>query len=166
MNALRLLLAGVACLVLAFPSSSFGLGMEYAAGQPVSRPDEWPQKLVDLANLPARCAGFFVNADDYFAYKGDTAAFRAFLETCAALDKFAPLNLHIHEGKGLFGDMENKKFVPCDWKLEVINQHFRAPDGVPVRPRYTLELHVWRGGAVDVSKVNLPANITVTKDPR
>jgi hypothetical protein len=57
-----------------------------------------------------------------------------------------------------------KKFVPCDWKLEVINQHFRAPDGVPVGPKYTLELHVWRGGAVDMSKVKVPDNVVVSKE--
>jgi hypothetical protein len=46
--------------------------------------------------------------------------------------------------------------LPCDWQLDVINQHWRAAKPNPTGPKYSLELHVWLDGAVDVTAIKLP----------
>ena len=160
----RHLTAITAFLLLGLSPQVFGLAADWRTGQSVST-DAWPPRLINLVNLPSRFAGYFINQDDYFAFKGDTAGFRACLETCIALGEFAPTTLHIHKGNGFFQPLDkDKKPLPCDWQLDVINQHWRAAHPNPTGPEYSLELHVWLDGAVDVAAIKLPPTVKTLKE--
>ena len=165
MNTLRHLTALVASLLLVFSPQAFGLASDYGPGESISHPDTWPPRLVDLAKLPSRVAGYFINQDDYFAFTGDTAGFQTCLDTCIALSEFGPTTLHIHKGKGAFQPLDKgKEPLPCDWQLDVINQQWRATEPNPKGPKYSLELHVWLDGAVDVAAIKLPLTINTIKE--
>ena len=154
-----------ACLILAYSVSAFAIGGDYESGEAFSHPDTWPPRLVTLAKLPSRVAGYFVNQDDYLAFKGDTAGFRVCLETCAALREFAPTTLYVHKGKGSFQSLDKAKGrVPCDWQLDVINQSWRAREPNPKGPGYSMELHVWLKGSVDISAVEIPSNVKTIRE--
>ena len=165
MNTLPHFTAFIASLPLVLSPQAFGLASDYGLGESISHPDTWPPRLVDLAKLPSRVAGYFINQDDYFAFTGDTAGFRACLDTCTGLAEFAPTTLHIHKGKGTFQPLDKvKKPLPCDWQLDVINQHWRAAKPNPTGPKYSLELHVWLDGAVDVTAIKLPPSMKTIKE--
>ena len=165
MNTLRHLTAFITSLLLVLSPQAFGLASDYRPGESISHPDTWPPRLVNLANLPSRVAGYFINQDDYFAFTGDTAAFRACLDTCIALSEFAPTTLHIHKGKGAFQPLDkDKKPLPCDWQLDVINQQWRAAQPNPTGPKYSFALHVWLDGAVDVAAIKLPPTLKIIKE--
>lgn len=160
MNTHRHLYAFVASLLLALSPQAFGWGADYRPGESISHPDTWPPRLVELAKLPSRVGGYFVNQDDYLAFKGDTAGFRACLETCVALGEFAPTTLHIHRGQGAFQLLDQGKApLPCDWQLDVINRHWRAAEANPKGPMYSLELHVWVDGSVDLAGIKVPSGV-------
>ena len=120
---------------------------------------------MDLAKLPARVGGYFVDQDDSLAFQGDTSAFRAFLEVCASLDGAASTTLFIHEGSGWFQPQdERRSAIRCDWRLDVINLHARATAPEPNGPVYSLELHVWLGGSVNVAAIHVPAIVKIAKE--
>jgi hypothetical protein len=167
MKALHCLAAITASLLLTLSPKAHALGGDYGPGEAISHPATWPASLVDLAKLPSRVAGYFVNQDDYFAFKGDTAGFQACLATCIALGEFGPTTLHIHKGKGSFQPLDSKKQpVPCDWRLEVINQEWRRAVAKtdPKGQKYSLELHVWMEGGVDVAALKFPPTLKVVKE--
>ena len=117
-------------------------------------------------NSPNSRRGSPVNQDDYFAFNGDTAGFRACLDTCIALGEFAPTTLHIHKGKGAFQPLDkDKKPLPCDWQLDVINRHWRAAEPNPKGPMYSLELHVWVVGSVDLAGIKVPSGVKTIREP-
>lgn len=163
---IAILLMLTAALVPSPPA--FGLGgdyKDYASGGSISHPDNWPPRLVELASLPSRVAGYYINSDDYLAFKGDTAGFQAFLGTCVALGEFAPTTLHIHKGKGSFQPLDKEKnAVPCDWQLDVINQEWRSTQPDPKGPMKRLELHVWLDGAVDLAAVKVPTAVKTIQE--
>ena len=168
MKAPRHLTAFIASLLLVLSPTAFGLGgdhKDYVPGESISHPDNWPQRLVKLASLPSRVAGYYINSDDYLAFKGDTAGFQTFLGTCVALSEFAPTTLHIHKGKGSFHPLDKeKKAVPCDWQLDVINQEWHSTEPEPAGPKNRLELHVSLDGAVDVPAIKVPPCVKTIKE--
>ena len=131
----------------------------------MSHPDTWPQRLVELCKQPSRIGGYFVNQDDYLAFHGDTAAFQKFLDTCAALSEFGPTTLHVHKGRGSCqGLQKERKPLDCDWQLDVINQHWRSRQLNAGEPEYSLELHVWQEGGVNLAEVKIPATVKVARE--
>ncbi len=155
----------IACLLLAFSPRAFGWGADYDSAKGLGRPEGWPPQLVELVKLPSWVAGYFINSDDYFAFKGDTAAFKKFLGVCVALADFAPTTVHIHKGKGSFQPLDkDKKPVACDWQLDMINRHWRAGEANPEGRKYSFELHVWLEGAVDVGATQVPPCVKIIKE--
>src|SRR6266702_815357 len=77
MNSLQRLFGAIASILLVLSPDAFALGGDYEPGETLSHPGTWPPRLVALGKLPSRVAGYFVNQDDYIAFKGDTAGFRA-----------------------------------------------------------------------------------------
>ena len=165
MKNLRLAVLSIACLLLAFSPRAFGWGADYNSVKDFGRPEGWPPRLVELVKLPSRVAGYFINSDDYFAFKGDTAAFREFLGVCVALADFAPATVHIHKGKGSFQPLDQaKKPIACDWQLNVINRHWRAGEDDPEGQKYSFDLHVWLEGAVDFAAIQVPPCVKIIKE--
>ncbi len=162
----RLAACAVALCCLASPRA-FGFASEHPIDEPVSHPDTWPAPLLQIVNDTPRVGGYFVNQDDYFAFLGSAGAFQTFLETCAALKDFGPTTLHIHKGKGTFQPLQQKEPpVFCDWRLDVINQWWRAIDDKAKAkgPQYSLELHVWLEGPFDFKTIKVPAVVKTVRD--
>lgn len=152
-------------VLLGFSPQAFGLASEYPPGDQISHPDSWPPRLLDLVKGPSRVAGYFVNSDDYFAFQGDTAGFQRSLDTCIVFREFGKTTLHLHQGKGAFQPLaQARPAVPCDWRLDIIDEHFRGQTPEPPHPRYHMHLHIWLGGAVKVEALKLPAGLNVAKD--
>jgi hypothetical protein len=165
MKNLRQAVFSIACLLLALSPRAFGWGADYDSAKDFGRPEGWPPRLVELAKLPSRVAGYFVNSDDYFAFKGDTAEFRNFLGVCVALADFAPTTVHIHKDKGSFQSLDQaKKPLSCDWQLDVINRHWRAGEANSEGQKYSFELHVWSEGAVDFGAIQVPPCVKIIKE--
>ena len=155
----RNLAAVTASLLLLVSSHAFGWASEWGPNQVVST-DAWPPRLTELVNSKSRVAGYFINQDDYFAFRGNTNKFKAFLDTCAGLGDFAPATLHIHKGNGLFISFDKAKAaVPCNWQLDIINQHWRSTEPHPKGPMYSLDLHVWEDGFIDLASIKIPATM-------
>jgi hypothetical protein len=167
MKTLHRLAVLTASLLLTLSPKAHALAGDYPPGPAVWYPTTWPASLVDIAKHPSRIAGYYINQDDYFAFKGDTAGFQACLASCVALADFGPTTLHIHKGKGSFQPLDAKKpAVACDWRVEVINQEWRRAGAKEETkgPKYTLELHVWLEGGVDVASLKLPAKLKVVNE--
>ena len=79
MKTLHCLAAITASLLLTLSPKAHALGGDYVPGPAVWYPTTWPASLVDIAKHPSRVAGYFINQDEYFAFKGDTAGFQACL---------------------------------------------------------------------------------------
>lgn len=155
----------IASFLTVWSPQAFGMGGDYGEGKDISHPDTWPSRLVELAKLPLRVAGYFINQNDYLAFKGNTAQFQSCLDTCAAMAEFGSTTLRIHKGKGEFQPLHSeKKPVSCDWRLDVINQEWGADKPLPKGPKYTMELHVWLESAVDVAAIKVPAAVKTIRE--
>ncbi len=161
---LRSIALAVSFALLPAPQT-FGVALDYGPDQSLFYPESWPSRLVDLANLPNRVGGHFVDQDDSLAFRGDTSAFRAFLDGCTSLAGAASTTLFVHDGNGLFQPQdESRSAIPCDWRLDVINLHARATGLGSNGPMYALELHVWLGGSVNVAAIHVPAIVKTVKE--
>ena len=136
-----------------------------SSGESISHPDTWPPRLVNLAKRPSRVAGFFVNQDDYLAFRGDTAEFRTFLDTCVSLSAFAPTTLHIHPGSGSFQPLDRSE-GPSSVRLAARHHQprWRATEPNPTKAAYFMELHVWLKGSVDISAVEIPSTVKTIRE--
>src|SRR5262245_29218443 len=87
----------VALITLALPGLVLALGADHPRG-PVGRASYWPDGLQELANCRGRVHGFFVNAEDFFFYAGETKALNEFLRDYARL-KDTKLEVVLHVGR-------------------------------------------------------------------
>ncbi|MCE9620050.1 MAG: hypothetical protein K8R92_09070 [Planctomycetes bacterium] len=157
--------AAIAFLLLMLCPMAHGIGGDHRPGANIAVPGAWPPRLVELAKHPSRFAGYFVNTDDYLAFRGDTAGFQACLDTCVALNKFAATTVHVHKGKGAFQPFDPSLApLACDWKLDVINLLFHAAPIRPSEPNYKLVLHVWTGGSINLAAIQVPPAMKVVQD--
>jgi len=163
LNALRTFAAATIAFLMQ-PVQVFGWASEWGPDQKVST-GGWPPRLLELVNLSSRVAGYFINQDDYFAFRGDTERFQSFLDTCADLGDFASVTLHIHKGKGLFASLDKQRpGIPCNWQLNIVNQHWRSAEPTPKGPVYALELHVWSDNGIDFSAIRMPRGLKKIED--
>jgi hypothetical protein len=152
--ALVVALAGIAAgLVETYPL--FGMGGDYPQGKPVTPQPDWPAGLAGMINTENRTVGWYVNANDFFAYTGNTETLNAFLAQFAAL-KAANAKVVLHAGKGQLGEFESKDngIKTLDWRLDIIR--WARP---PEKPGMTV--HVWLGGNVNLDALKMPGDVTV-----
>lgn len=159
----------VASVVVVFVSLAcclgvLGLAMEYPAGQPVGWCPDWPEGLWGLLNREDRVHGFFVNANDFCFFSGDTSAFNEFLAQYAKLEG-TPLTLVLHPGRGLAGSpWDEKKTIPFEWQVNILRRGWdpRAPEATsPEDSEYVVTVELWLGGQVELKKVEVPLNVEV-----
>ena len=157
--ALSVFLFALLLCCAAFPWAS-----EHPAGVPIGQHPEWPAGLADLVNAAGRVYGYWVNANDWFFYEGDTGDFTAFLKKYSAL-KGTPLMLVLHSGKGKTGRLgDEEENIQYDWEVKVLCRgwHLEAPaDPTSGKSGYVVILEVWLGGNVSLEKLNVPPNLTV-----
>ncbi len=141
----------------------FGLGGDYANGQPASQP-AWPAGMQELANAEARVGGMFVSGEDIFFYSGTAAELNAFLEGYAKLQGIERHRLILHRGAGVTESMIGGNRRPCDWKL--LGRPGASRSGIlrgiaSQEPRYVLEVHFWTEGRIALDEMTVPANTEV-----
>jgi len=123
--------------------------------EPVHQQDEWPAGLAELLNREERVHGYWVNANDFFFFAGDTDAFNEFLEQYAAL-KNTPLRLALHPGVGMTGSLSGEKNIPFEWRVSVEKWH-SDPSKAPT----LVTMGLWLGGLVKLDKIKVPLNVEV-----
>jgi hypothetical protein len=142
----------------------FGLAAEHRAGAPGPTNPHWPQGLNELVKGHKIVRGFFINANDYLFYSGDTEQFNEFLKGYAAI-KDTPLTLVIHAGRGKTGgELGAKRQIAFDWQLGISRQrpHRDAAEAADRKASpYVVSLNLWLGGQVELNQVEVPLNVTV-----
>jgi len=140
------------------------LGSDHPANRPVHGQDKWPTGLADLINKSGHAGGFFVNADDYFYFRGDAKTCNAFLKQYAAIEN-RPHRLILHPGRGRDKrPWEHKDLKPIDWMVSIENRAWRSfPAPVPMaRPKgYDVRIDLWVGGNVGLDQLQVPLEIDV-----
>ena len=144
---------------------ALALGADHPADRPVRGHDGWPKGLKELMNVEGRVGGFFVNADDYFYFCGDTKAFNAFLKQYAQMEDVGH-RLVLHPGQGVDKRPWGKKDLkPIDWFVEITTRAWRAigrkNKNEPPPKGYAVTVHLWVGGSVGLEALDVPLNIEV-----
>lgn len=144
----------IALMLLLCCAAAWPMAGQYTNPDSVVQRPEWPSGLLELIKSRAWTHAYWVNADDYFLYCGDTAAFQAFLNAYSKLAA-KPLTLILRSGSG-GTETFTQQPVRYDWMLA-----FRqwAPREESQGNPLALELYI--GGNVDWAKVKVPANVKV-----
>jgi hypothetical protein len=158
------LAVGLGLVSLLSCSAAFGLGREYAPGQPVMAQPDWPEGLVDLLNREGRVHGYMINANDWFFYAGDTDAFNEFLAQYAQLEG-TPLILVLHVGQGKVTPWhEDAEEIPFEWQVSVLRRGWteRVPEAAEEGELACVALvDLWLGCFIELEKLEVPLNVTV-----
>jgi len=139
-------------IALALPALALGLGADHPLG-PVGRASYWPEGLQELANRKDRVHGFFVNAEDFFFYTGDTKALNEFLRDYAKL-KDTKLEVILHVGKKRARSPWDKedRDIPVNWRLYATSRDWikHAPGNKVAKddPAAITQVDVWLGDRV------------------
>jgi len=152
-------LVAVVCCLPAFPLAS-----NHPPGLPVGQQPDWPEGLADFLNSPGRVHGYFVNANDFFFYRGDTDEFNQFLDQYARLEK-TPLTVVLQPGPGKTNFItRDDKEITFDWKVDVYCRGWAReipPDLPGGKSQYVAIIQLHTGGEVNLNKVNVPVNVEV-----
>jgi len=150
------------CLALVVPTAvAWALGSGHPNDEVCQHPD-WPEGLKDLVNTKARVCGFFVNANDWFYFKGDSGAFNAVLAAYATL-KDTPLRLILHPGRGTAREPWDKGTgTPAEWSITVVRRGWGAPKATPGQAgKYVVTINLWLGGDVALDDLDVPLAVDV-----
>jgi hypothetical protein len=151
------------CLTFAATATpALGLGADHPNDRPVSH-KEWPDGLAEIINgTNIRICGFFINASDWFYFKGNTEVFNTVLAAYAKL-KNTPLRLVLHPGRCLGkAPWDKGKGTPCEWSIAVIRRGWGAPKAKPGETgNYVVTMNLWLGGDVALNGLDVPLNVDV-----
>jgi len=155
---------GILLIALAFSNPAFPMRRVYSPGVPMGQQPDWPAGLADLLNSAGRVYGYWVNANDWFFYAGDTDDFNEFLKRYSKLED-APLTLVLHPGKGETGHLgDPQKKTEYDWELKVFHRGWHPeapPDPTVTKQGYVIKVEVWLGGAPELDEISVPPNVKV-----
>jgi len=108
--------------------------------------------------------GYFINANDFFFYVGDTDEFNQFLDQYAKLKKTAlTLILQPGPGKTDFITRDDKE-ITFDWKVNLYCRGWAReapPDPTGKAGRYVIVLEVYPGAQVELNKIKVPLSVKV-----
>jgi hypothetical protein len=148
-------------LALLFPAIAWALGSDHP-GQPVSS-DTWPAGLADLVNADNRVHGYFVNWEDVFFFKGDTAAFNDFLKKYSQLPDTS-LHVVVHPGRLAVRSPWDKqpRDIAGDWELYASPFTRDEAQAEGVTPgSFVTRIDVWLGGSITLDELRIPGNVSV-----
>lgn len=140
-------------MLLGAASVLWALAGSYGKGQ-VGGSSEWPAGLRELANSEACLGGYFVNANDWVYFSGDTPTLNRFLERYAQLEE-TPLRVVIKLGEkpstGAFGPSGH-----YDWSLTILRRGWGAPE-VPAGTsgKYVVTASIWLDEHIQVDDLYL-----------
>jgi len=128
-------------VLLGAASVLWALGGGYAKGR-VSGNSGWPAGLQALANSDASLGGYFVNANDWVNFSGDTPTLNRFLKRYAQLED-TPLRVVIRlDEKPSTGTLGPSGHY--DWRLSIIRRGWGAPAAPPgTSGMYVVTVTVW-----------------------
>jgi len=139
----------VVLVALSWCVAASSMAREHTPGSPI----RGQSALADLLNSEGRVYGFSTFGGNSFFFSGDTEDFNQFLERYGKL-KGSGLTLVLRPGQGSARKLGAKdKHIPFDWKVTT----WLFPKASPRPPL----LELWVGGKVELSKVKLPANVSV-----
>ena len=153
----------IVVMILASLASTpaWGLGADHPR-QPVNN-DKWPRGLAALVNADNRVHGFFVNWEDVFFFKGDTAALNDFLTKYAELPD-TRLHVVVHPGRlEVRSPWDTQaRDIAGDWKLYASPFTREQVQAEPLKPGpFVTRVDVWLGGSVTLGELRVPGNVSV-----
>jgi hypothetical protein len=116
----------------------------------------WPEGMRKLANAEERISGYFVNAADYFFFSGDQAILEKLLLDYSKISELEAHQIVINPGGG---PSYNGRI--CDWHLYGCPSSWKNND--PKEKTYTMEVHVWVDGKMNLDELNIPKGLVVEK---
>ena len=121
----------------------------------------WPPEFVDLVNSGGCFDGFWINANDWFFFRGDAKTFNEFLKAYGSL-KNTPLQVIIHAGSerpGLPWDSSRPTSL-YNWQLEILKRGWGVPK-IPNKPeeKYIVTVNLWIDKQIKLSDVIVPETI-------
>ena len=123
---------------------------------------EW-KGIMPLINHQTRVYHRWINGNEHFYYRGDTAALND------ALKKFSAIEIPVREvvllpGPAETTSLQKDKRVPYHWNLHILSgiaRHFALEEKGPnVWDEYPT-LRVFVGGKIDLKKLHIPEGVTV-----
>lgn len=160
------LLAGPVLAVLPCKTAR-ALGTEVKGNAPQTDQPDWARGVLDVVNLKSRVYGQWVNGNESFLYRGDTAAANDALAKFAAVDAPvrevvlwpASLTMATFDGETIAGDW--KLHVPSGIYLAMLGKA-QAPDGTSIFGRHArMTIAVGGKSPVDLDALKVPAGITL-----
>ncbi len=145
-------------------SNAWGLGDEEFGNEPQNALNfkDWPG-IMPVVNDANRVYRRWVNGNEQFFYKGDTAALNAALKNFAGLE-VKTREVILRPGPGTTENFHRDKKVAFDWTLQVhggISKHILTLDqGTKVWHEHPF-MTIYVGGDIDLDKLVIPAGITV-----
>ena len=156
----KVAVAGI-ILALLIPTVAWALGSDHPK-QPVNN-DKWPKGLAELVNADNRVHGYFVNWEDVFFFRGDTASLNAFLNGYAQLPD-TKLKVVLHPGKLEVSSPWDKqpRDVAADWKLYATPFTRDQVQAAGVKPGpFVTRIDIWLGASIRLDEIRVPANVLV-----
>ena len=157
------------CLILAVlsichASKVWAMGLEDFGDRPLSELNyqNWPN-IMPLLNGQIRVYHSWVNGNEQFYYRGNTATFND------ALKKFAAVKAEVHEvllqpGPGIAYTFDRTKTIPYNWNLHIvggISQHLTTlPQGDKIWSK-SPTMTVCVGGDIALERIEIPTGISI-----
>ncbi|MEM8737797.1 MAG: hypothetical protein AAGG38_04875 [Planctomycetota bacterium] len=160
--AMRKSIAVILGLALLVPTVVWALGSDHP--QQVVQQPNWPEGLAELANAENRVHGFFVNWEDFFFFRGETADLNEFLTRYSMLAS-TKLEVVLHPGKLEVrspGD-EQPRDVVANWRLYARSRFLSSTllDKAEIDPAFITRIDVWLGGEVKLADLRVPHSVSV-----
>ena len=103
---------------------AFGLGTEEFGDKPIHPQPDWPEGVEAVIQSPGRIYSRWVNGDEHFYYRGDTAGFNEVLRKFA--DTKTPIHrLILQKEYGKVKSLDGKSGFRYDWLLRVPSGLYR-----------------------------------------
>jgi hypothetical protein len=158
---MRRLAIAIITVTLLVPTVVWAWGADHPK-KPVNK-NGWPKGLAELVNAENRVHGYFVNWEDVFFFKGDTAALNDFLTKYAQLPD-TTLRVVIHPGRLNVRSPWDKepRDIVADWRLYAspLMRDAERP-GKLTRGPFVTRVDVCLGGSVKLTELRVPDNVSV-----
>ena len=147
----------------ALAASPAALGEEAFGNDAVGANEDWVVGIRSIANATERVYRVWINGNENFYYRGDTAAANRAIAAFAALEGDDPKLVHLMPSKGWTESFE-KIAVPYDWRLNAKSGIALAMRDHRTRPsledhRHALWIHV--GGKVAAEDLVFPKGLVL-----
>jgi hypothetical protein len=152
---LAVLLLGVCC------AGAWARGEERYGNEPLHEGNytEWPG-IMPVVNHPSRVYRSWVNGNEHFYYRGDTAALNEILRKFAAVKG----DVVLRPGPGEAGTFDPSRKIPFTWRLQLIGgiaRHLLTLEGAAKVWNPQPELSIYAGGDIDLDKLVIPRELAV-----